>query len=316
MIKAGKGATKKKPPPKPASFGNEFEKALYEKPAFKALYEQMKAARLQNEINLIIEYMNNPRNAKVRYGGTAKYDETVKAGRKPGLLLEKKHGLADKLVLSKVRDIFGGNVKLALTGAAPIDPEIIRFFHAAGVPVYEAWGMTETSPIASVAVVRSGLADRSEDELADLRASQGPAVLGVDLRIVDQATGEPAPWDGESRGELQAAGPWITATYYDDERSAESFTEDGWLKTGDVAVMTPEGKASRPTCRPWIPAGMEGARTPCRLRSPPCRITRMCLVPPRGTSSQTSSGTSATAAGTCPMRSRARISGSPTGSTG
>ena len=77
MIKAGKGATKKKPPPKPASFGSEFEKALYEKPAFKALYEQMKAARLQNEINLIIEYMNNPRNAKVRYGGTAKYDETV-----------------------------------------------------------------------------------------------------------------------------------------------------------------------------------------------------------------------------------------------
>ena len=110
-----------------------------------------------------------------------------------------------------------------------------------GMPILQAWGMTETSPIASVAVVRSGLADRSEDELADLRASQGPAVLGVDLRIVDQATGEPAPWDGESRGELQAAGPWITATYYDDERSAESFTEDGWLKTGDVAVMTPEG---------------------------------------------------------------------------
>jgi fatty-acyl-CoA synthase len=110
-----------------------------------------------------------------------------------------------------------------------------------GMPILQAWGMTESSPIASVAVVRSGLADRSEDELADLRASQGPAVLGVELRIVDQATGEPAPWDGESRGELQAAGPWITATYYDDERSADSFTEDGWLKTGDVAVMTPEG---------------------------------------------------------------------------
>jgi fatty-acyl-CoA synthase len=127
-------------------------------------------------------------------------------------------------------------------GGSAVPKSLSEAYRAAtGMPILQAWGMTETSPIASVAVVRSGLADRSEEELADLRASQGPAVLGVDLRIVDQATGEPAPWDGESRGELQAAGPWITATYYDDERSAESFTEDGWLKTGDVAVMTPEG---------------------------------------------------------------------------
>lgn len=66
-------------------------------------------------------------------------------------------------------------------------------------------------------------------------------MLGVELRIADQATGEILPWDGQSRGELQAAGPWIAAGYYDDPRSPESFTDDGWLKTGDVAVMTPEG---------------------------------------------------------------------------
>ncbi|MFM7069761.1 MAG: AMP-binding enzyme, partial [Actinomycetes bacterium] len=110
-----------------------------------------------------------------------------------------------------------------------------------GMPILQAWGMTETSPIASVAVIRSGLDDRSADEQADLRASQGPAVLGVELRIVDQSSGEPMPWDGVARGELQAAGPWITATYFNDERSAESFTDDGWLRTGDVAVMSPEG---------------------------------------------------------------------------
>ena len=67
------------------------------------------------------------------------------------------------------------------------------------------------------------------------------AVVGVELRIADQVTGEVLPWDGESQGELQAAGPWITGDYYDDDRSPESFTEDGWLRTGDVAVITPEG---------------------------------------------------------------------------
>jgi fatty-acyl-CoA synthase len=110
-----------------------------------------------------------------------------------------------------------------------------------GLPILQAWGMTETSPVASVAITRSWLEDRSDDELATLRATQGPALLGVELRIVDQATGEELPWDGTSRGELQAAGPWITGSYYQDERSGESFTEDGWLRTGDVAVIDEHG---------------------------------------------------------------------------
>ncbi len=110
-----------------------------------------------------------------------------------------------------------------------------------GLPILQAWGMTETSPVASVANIVSWLEDAPADELADLRSTQGRALVGVQLRIADQATGEELPWDGERRGELQAAGPWITAGYYDDERSPESFTPDGWLKTGDVAVMTPDG---------------------------------------------------------------------------
>ena len=71
--------------------------------------------------------------------------ELGEQGKKPGLILARKHAIADKLVLSKIRAIFGGNLKMAITGAAPIDPEILRFFHAAGVPIFEAWGMTETS---------------------------------------------------------------------------------------------------------------------------------------------------------------------------
>jgi fatty-acyl-CoA synthase len=110
-----------------------------------------------------------------------------------------------------------------------------------GLPILQAWGMTETSPVASVAITRSWLEDQPEEVLADLRATQGPALLGVELRIADQATGEVLPWDGTSRGELQAAGPWITGSYYDDDRSADSFTADGWLRTGDVAVISPDG---------------------------------------------------------------------------
>ncbi len=110
-----------------------------------------------------------------------------------------------------------------------------------GLPILQAWGMTETSPVASVANVVSWLTDGTDDELADLRATQGRPLVGVQLRIADQETGAELPWDGTSRGELQAAGPWITASYHDDPRSPESFTDDGWLRTGDVAVITPDG---------------------------------------------------------------------------
>jgi len=110
-----------------------------------------------------------------------------------------------------------------------------------GLPITQAWGMTETSPIASVGMIKSALRDRPNDELADIRASQGLVAPGVDLRIVDPESGEEAPWDGKTSGELQARGPWIAADYYNDPRSRESFTEDGWLRTGDVAIIDPEG---------------------------------------------------------------------------
>jgi fatty-acyl-CoA synthase len=109
-----------------------------------------------------------------------------------------------------------------------------------GMPILQAWGMTETSPLGSVARVRSTLAGRSEEELADIRATQGIASPLLEVRIVD-ADGEELPWDGEARGELQARGPWVAAAYYDDDRSKETFTEDGWLRTGDVATITRDG---------------------------------------------------------------------------
>jgi len=110
-----------------------------------------------------------------------------------------------------------------------------------GIPILQAWGMTETSPLASVAKVKSTMLELSEDEQADLRATIGIPALGVQCRVADQETGEELPWDGVSRGELQVAGPWIAKEYYNDPRSPESFAADGWLKTGDVVTIDRDG---------------------------------------------------------------------------
>jgi fatty-acyl-CoA synthase len=111
-----------------------------------------------------------------------------------------------------------------------------------GLAIDQAWGMTETSPVASVCHTKSYLLDElDDDQQADLRASVGLISIGVDFRVADPMSLDSVPWDGESRGELQVAGPWIAREYYDDPRSPESFTPDGWLKTGDVATVDPEG---------------------------------------------------------------------------
>ncbi len=110
-----------------------------------------------------------------------------------------------------------------------------------GMPILQAWGMTETSPVASICRIKSTLDHLSDDEQADLRTSIGLIAPGVEFRVADQASGAEVPWDGASRGELQVAGPWIAREYYDDERSSESFTADGWLKTGDVVTCDAEG---------------------------------------------------------------------------
>jgi fatty-acyl-CoA synthase len=110
-----------------------------------------------------------------------------------------------------------------------------------GMPILQAWGMTETSPVASVCRIKSTLADRPGEELADLRATAGVVAPLVDVRVVAPDTIDELPWDGASSGELQCRGPWIAADYYNDPRSGESFTKDGWLRTGDVATITPDG---------------------------------------------------------------------------
>jgi fatty-acyl-CoA synthase len=102
--------------------------------------------------------------------------------------------------------------------------------------------MTETSPLASTSNLTVEEKLLPQDQQADLRATVGTINFGVEVRVVEPDTTDEVPWDGETSGEIQVNGPWIAADYYNDPRSRESFTKDGWLRTGDVATIDPTGR--------------------------------------------------------------------------
>jgi fatty-acyl-CoA synthase len=129
------------------------------------------------------------------------------------------------------------HVRVGVGGGSAMPPALIETMDGLGLPALHAWGMTEMSPIGTAAVVRSWI---PEDRVAETRASQGvPSVL-VETRIADLGTGEELPWDGVAFGELQVRGPWIASRYFHDA-DPERFTADGWLGTGDVATIDPDG---------------------------------------------------------------------------
>jgi fatty-acyl-CoA synthase len=106
-----------------------------------------------------------------------------------------------------------------------------------GIKVDHGWGMTETSPVAATAALKSQLPLTDERRI---KLKQGLPLAGVELRLMDVEEKRLVPWDGKSVGEVQVRGPWITSSYY---RGADQdrFTDDGWLRTGDVANVDPEG---------------------------------------------------------------------------
>jgi fatty-acyl-CoA synthase len=110
-------------------------------------------------------------------------------------------------------------------------------------PMVHAWGMTEMTPIGTVCRLKAYMTDWPEEQRYAVRAKQGLPVAGVDVRIVDDQ-GREAPWDGVTMGELQVRGPWVIRAYYDNPAAADRFTADGWFRTGDVAVIDPEGYVS------------------------------------------------------------------------
>jgi long-chain acyl-CoA synthetase len=149
-----------------------------------------------------------------------KVRERERAGRRIGWLLRKQYEIADKQVLSKIRALFGGRIKNCVTGAAPINPEILRFFDAAGVLILEGWGMTETSTAATVA--------RPD---AFKFGKVGRAFKGCEIKIAED-------------GEILVRGPNIFQGYYKNEEATRETLEDGWLHTGDIGELDEDGYLS------------------------------------------------------------------------
>ena len=120
-------------------------------------------------------------------------------------------------------------------------PEALQaaFKKELGIHVLHAWGMTETSPVGTMARPISAHKDAPEATKAEALLSQGRPIFGVDIRIVGDS-GLELPWDGKSVGELQAHGNWVSSAYYNDDSSKEKF-KDGWLCTGDVASIDTNG---------------------------------------------------------------------------
>ncbi len=128
-------------------------------------------------------------------------------------------------------------VRTVVCGGSAVPQALMETMDSLGLRILHAWGMTETSPLGSVARVAAGA--KPEDELR-LRLTQGRVAPGVEIRISDPATGEELPWDGVAFGEIQVRGPWIARGYHNGY-DPDKLTEDGWFRTGDVAKITPEG---------------------------------------------------------------------------
>ncbi|GAC1393565.1 MAG: long-chain fatty acid--CoA ligase [Ktedonobacteraceae bacterium] len=125
-------------------------------------------------------------------------------------------------------------------GGSAVPKALIEGLYRHDVNIVQAWGMTETSPLASLSKLRSYQEDLSPAEQFRIRAKQGTAVPGVDFRVVDMETGKEVPWDNVTFGELQVRGPWVAKAYYKDEQSSAKFV-DGWFGTGDVAIVDEDG---------------------------------------------------------------------------
>ena len=131
-----------------------------------------------------------------------------------------------------------------IIGGSACPPSMMRAFKERyDITVVHAWGMTETSPLGTVSHAPAGVSD---EDAWEYRFTQGRLPASVEARL-HAPDGTFAPWDGQSAGELEVRGPWIAAAYYggagapEQLRPLDKFSEDGWLRTGDVGTISPDG---------------------------------------------------------------------------
>ena len=166
-------------------------------------------------------FAENPKRALIEraLANAVEKIEAEQDGRSPGLMTTLKAALFDRLVFAKVREQLGmDEVQTAITAAAPIDPSLLVFFQAIGVPLFELYGLSETTGPAT-----------SNRHGQHRIGTVGPALPGVEVELGEE-------------GEVLLRGGVITAGYYNlPEESAESFDPDGWLHTGDLGILDDDG---------------------------------------------------------------------------
>jgi long-chain acyl-CoA synthetase len=151
-------------------------------------------------------------------GVARKYAEYVIAHKPVPAILKMQHALAEKLVFSKWRDVFGGRLRLLLSGGAALPEELAYIYIGAGIPIMQGYGLTETSP-----VITAGALDENRP------GTVGKAIPNVEIRIAED-------------GEIETRGPNIMKGYFNKpEETRAVFTSDGWFKTGDIGTIDADG---------------------------------------------------------------------------
>ncbi|HET7069533.1 MAG TPA: AMP-binding protein, partial [Nocardioides sp.] len=146
------------------------------------------------------------------------YDQALREGRTPGVLLRAQRAVFDRLVFAKIRERFGGRVRFFISGAAALNQDIAEWFHAAGILILEGYGLTETSA--------GSFVNHPDDYKV---GTVGPVFPGSQVRL------------GEG-DEVLIKGPGVMEGYHNlPEETAKSLTEDGWLRTGDKGELDPDG---------------------------------------------------------------------------
>jgi long-chain acyl-CoA synthetase len=182
------------------------------------LYEKIYARVLENVRT------SSPARKRIFAWGRAvgeRWAEAVIAKRPIPLGLKAQRALADRLVFAKLRARTGGRIRFFISGGAPLSPDIARFFYAAGLPILEGYGLTETSPVMAVNTFQH-----------HRLGTVGQAIPGVEIRIAPD-------------GEIVTRGPNVMCGYFNKpEATAEAIDEEGWFHTGDIGLLDADGYLS------------------------------------------------------------------------